>query len=64
VASKSRYVKVSVTSDARSLAGYKVLGDVMEGSQRVLVLERPEITAPPRKRKVTPKVTPAPDGVA
>ena len=42
MAGKQRFVKVTVTSEGKSLASYKVLGDVTESGQRTLILERPE----------------------
>lgn len=51
---KAKYVKVAITTDAKSLAGYTVLGDVTANGTRTLVLERPEAaTAPRRKAKKT-----------
>lgn len=48
MATKSRYVKVAITTDNRaSLTGYKVLGDAMDVATgaRQLFLERPEALA-------------------
>jgi hypothetical protein len=62
MAGKLKYLEVSVTSDAKSLAGYTVLGDVagVVGGQRTLILKRPDGPAPkPRKSKVNAKPTPA-----
>lgn len=55
---KAKYVKVSIQSDAKSLAGYTVLGDVTAAGGRQLLLERPEAAAgaPARKRPATKKV--------
>lgn len=54
---KAKYVKVSIQSDAKSLAGYTVLGDVTAAGGRQLVLERPEAAAgtPARKRQPAKK---------
>lgn len=51
---KAKYVKVAIESDAKSLAGYTVLGDVVGADGRQLVLERPEQAAAPT-RKAAPK---------
>jgi hypothetical protein len=52
MASKAKYVKVCVITDhAKSVAGYRVLGDILEGDARVLLLERPEITSLGTRRR-------------
>lgn len=48
---KAKYVKVTIQSDAKSLAGYTVLGDVVGADGRQLVLERPEQAAATAPRK-------------
>jgi hypothetical protein len=61
MAGKLKYLEVSVTSDAKSLAGYTVLGDVAAvGGGRTLILKRPEgaSTARPAKKKVSAKAAP------
>lgn len=57
MASKAKYVKVTIQSDAKSLAGYTVLGDVVGADGRQLVLERPEQAAAtaPRKKPAVKK---------
>ncbi len=52
MASKAKFVKVFIgTEHPASLSGYKVLGDVSEGSERVLLLERPDQVATTRKAR-------------
>lgn len=53
---KAKYVKVTIQSDAKSLAGYTVLGDVVGADGRQLVLERPEQAAAPKKAATKKKV--------
>jgi hypothetical protein len=45
---KAQYVKVEINSNSKSLAGYKVLGDITENGKRVLVLEAPQAAAKPK----------------
>jgi len=51
MAGKQKFVKVEVLSDSKSLAGYKVLGDIAEGGKRTLILERPEQVGSPAPKK-------------
>lgn len=60
MASKAKFVKIFIgTGHPASLSGYKVLGDVTEGSERVLLLERPDQVATTRKAR-TKKVNAQP----
>lgn len=57
MAGKAKYVKLNVESDARSLAGYTIVGDsVITGGQRVLFLERPDVAPTNKKSKKQPIV--------
>jgi hypothetical protein len=51
MASRSKYVKVQVITDAKALAGYRVLGDIVEEGHRVLLLERPEAVGVARRTR-------------
>ena len=56
MASRAKYVKATISSDARSLSGYRVIGDFADDGVRYVMLERPESAAPtrkPRARKTT-----------
>ena len=64
MAAKAKFVKVFIgTGHPASLSGYKVLGDVTEGSERVLLLERPDQVATTRKAR-TKKVNAQPSSAS
>ena len=62
MATRSKFVKVFITdAKGRSLAGYHVIGDFIDdGQRRVLLLERPETVAAPRKPRTKKALAPTP----
>ena len=55
MAGKLKYLEVTVISDAKSLAGYTVLGDITGTNGRTLILKRPDQPSKPRKQRVNSK---------
>ena len=64
MSAKAKFVKLTgVQSDAKSLAGYKVLGDTIDEGQRVLLLERPDVAVPVAEKKPRKPRTKKPAGL-
>lgn len=59
MAGRALYVKLNIHSNAKSLAGYTVLGDSVTNGERTLFLERPAIAAATPNKKKNPAATTA-----